>query len=50
MQKSILNNICFQNNFKSDKGGRALSPYFGPHRKPKIKTSFTTLSLDCFIR
>ena len=32
------------------KGGRALSPVFGPPRKPKIKSYFTTLSLDCFIR
>ena len=32
------------------KGGRALSPFFGPPRKPKIKSYFTTFSLDCFIR
>ena len=27
-----------------------LSPFFGPHRKPKIKSYFTTLFLDCIIR
>ena len=32
------------------KEGRALSPFFGPHWKPKIKSYFTTLSLDWFIR
>ena len=28
------------------KGGRALSPFFGLPRKPKIESYFTTLSLD----
>ena len=32
------------------KEGRALSPFFGPPWKPKIKIYFTTLFLDCFIR
>ena len=32
------------------KGGCALSPFFGPPRKPKIKSYFKTLSLDCLIR
>ena len=32
------------------KEGRALSPFFGPPKKPKIKSYFTALFLDCFIR
>ena len=32
------------------KGGRALSPFFGPPRKPKIKSYFTKFSLICLIR
>ena len=32
------------------KGGRALSPFFGPPRKPKIKSYHTKFSLECLIR
>ena len=32
------------------KEGRALSLFFGPPWKPKIKSYLTTLCLDCFIR
>ena len=32
-----------------DKGGRALSPFFGPLQKPKYESYRTTISSRCFI-
>ena len=32
-----------------EKGGRALSPFFGPIQKPKYESYCTTISSRCFI-
>ena len=43
------NTYCHFNIYEQDKGGRALSPFFGPLQKPKYESYRTTISSRCFI-